>query len=258
VTTTLEVTTTVEAPPTESTGPALPTTDPDDVDGKLDVRNLNATRTGDLIAVSLTTYEPWSSSILAGPPGEQGPNRITILYDVDLDGTADYRGRVIEAGGELSVSSAGRGRSSSRCRSSGRTRRRPSTSTRSMCSSASTPRSRFRRGRCSRERKIGRPIAGGSRSSRRNNLPVRPLSRRIRRCCASKDAPQTRPRRQSRQELEPGGSSARTFGRRCSRPSPQGPDRPSGLPLGASAPGLARTRSKPRGRHGLTGEHVFV
>jgi hypothetical protein len=106
VTTTLQVTTTVEGAPTTetTTGPDIPTTDPDDVKGRLDVRNLNATHTAGLLAVSLTTYEPWNSSVLAGPGGaEQGPNRITILYDVDLDGKADYEGRMIWAGGVLSL-----------------------------------------------------------------------------------------------------------------------------------------------------------
>lgn len=112
VTTTLQVTTTVEAAPTVETtaGPALPNADPDDVEGRLDVRNLNATRTGDLLAVSLTTYEPWSSSTLAGRgPAKQGANRITILYDVDLDGAADYLGRMIWAGGTLSLLIGGSG-----------------------------------------------------------------------------------------------------------------------------------------------------
>ena len=112
MTTTVHVTTTVQAAPTveTSTGPELPTTDPDDVAGQLDVRNLNATRTGGLLAVSLTTYEPWSSSVLAGPRlDRQGPNKLTILYDVDRDGTADYRGKVIWAGGALSLVITGQG-----------------------------------------------------------------------------------------------------------------------------------------------------
>lgn len=111
VTTTVQVTTTVEAAPTieTTTGPEIPTTDPADVRGQLDVRNFNATRTGDLLAVSLTTYGPWNSSVLAGPGAEQGANRITILYDVDLDGRADYRGRIVWAGGVLSLFVEGSG-----------------------------------------------------------------------------------------------------------------------------------------------------
>jgi hypothetical protein len=113
VTTTLQVTTTVQAPatePTETTGPELPSNDPDDVAGQLDIRNFNATRTDDLLAVSLTTYEQWNSSVLAGPGGPTpGPNRLTILYDVNLDGKPDYRGRAIWSGGELSLFISGKG-----------------------------------------------------------------------------------------------------------------------------------------------------
>jgi hypothetical protein len=111
-TTTVQVTTTVEAAPTveTTTGPSLPSNDPDDVDGQLDVRNFNATRTGELLAVSLTTYEAWNSSVLAGPQlGRAGPNRLTIVYDVDLDGTVDYRGKVIWAEGALSLMITGEG-----------------------------------------------------------------------------------------------------------------------------------------------------
>jgi hypothetical protein len=112
ITTTVQATTTVEAvAPTVATTTAAPAgNDPDDVDGQLDIRNLNATRTDDLLAVSLTTYEPWSSNVLVGPAlGEQGPNRITIFYDVDLDGRADYRGRMIWGDGELALRLSGSG-----------------------------------------------------------------------------------------------------------------------------------------------------
>jgi hypothetical protein len=112
ITTTVQATTTVEAvAPTVATTTAAPAgNDPDDVDGQLDIRNLNATRTDDLLAVSLTTYEPWSSNVLVGPAlGEQGPNRITIFYDVDLDGRADYRGRIIWGDGELALRLSGSG-----------------------------------------------------------------------------------------------------------------------------------------------------
>jgi hypothetical protein len=112
VTTTLQVTTTVQAAPTieTTTEPEVPSTDPDDVAGQLDVRNFGATRNGDLLAVSLSTYEAWNGSVLAGPgEGKQGPNRITVEYDVDLDGVPDYRGRVIWSGRELSLHLAGSG-----------------------------------------------------------------------------------------------------------------------------------------------------
>ena len=111
VTTTVQATTTVEAAaPTVGTTTAPAGNDPDDVDGQLDIRNLNATRTGDLLAVSLTTYEPWSSNVLVGPgPNRYGPNRLTIFYDIDLDGTPDHRGRIVYSGGELSVYLTGEG-----------------------------------------------------------------------------------------------------------------------------------------------------
>jgi hypothetical protein len=112
VTTTVQETTTVEAPaPTgaTTTTPNPAGNDPDDVEGQLDIRDLNGTRTGDLVAVSLKTYEPWSSNVLVGSPLKVGPNWLTIYYDADLDGHSDYRGRVIFAGGELSVFISGSG-----------------------------------------------------------------------------------------------------------------------------------------------------
>jgi hypothetical protein len=112
VTTTVQVTTTVEALATSTattTAPKSAGNDPDDVDGQLDIRDLNATRTGDLIAVSLKTYDPWSSNVLVGSPVKVGPNRLTVYYDLDLDGRADRRGRVIFAGNKLSVFLSGGG-----------------------------------------------------------------------------------------------------------------------------------------------------
>jgi hypothetical protein len=112
ITTTVQETTTVEAPaPTgaTTTAPKPAWNDPDDVDGQLDIRDLNATRTGDLVAVSLKTYEPWSSNVLVGSPLKVGPNRLTVYYDLDLDGHADRRGRIIFAGSRLSIFLSGGG-----------------------------------------------------------------------------------------------------------------------------------------------------
>ena len=107
VTTTVQETTTVEAPATTSEATTTTTQpaalDPDDVSGQLDIRDLAAKRNGDLISVSLKTYDPWSSNVLVGSPTKVGPNRLTIFYDIDLDGHWDFRGRVIYAGGRLSV-----------------------------------------------------------------------------------------------------------------------------------------------------------
>ena len=118
VTTTVSETVTVSAPPTtaESTTSSAATTtekpsfDPDDVDGQLDIRDLTAKRTGGLLAVSLKTYEPWSANVLVGPaPNKTGPNRLVILYDIDLDGEPDYRGKIIYFGGTLSLYITGQG-----------------------------------------------------------------------------------------------------------------------------------------------------
>jgi hypothetical protein len=118
VTTTVSQTVTVAAPPptTESTTSAATTTaenpsfDANDVDGQLDIRDLTAKRTGDLLAVSLKTYEPWSANVLVGPgPNQAGPNRLVILYDVNFDGVPDYRGKIVFVGGTLSLYITGRG-----------------------------------------------------------------------------------------------------------------------------------------------------
>jgi hypothetical protein len=112
ITTTVQETTTVEGPaPTgaTTTTPKPAGNDPDDVDGQLDIRDLNATRTGALVAVSLKTYDPWSSNVLVGTPLKVGPNRLTVYCDLDLDGHADRRGRIIFAGNRLSIFLSGGG-----------------------------------------------------------------------------------------------------------------------------------------------------
>jgi hypothetical protein len=101
-------TTTVDEapPPPEQPGVAE---DPDDADGPLDVRSVSAVRTGDLLAVSIMTYEPWDDDVLAGLAGRPtGPERLRVLYDTDLDGNADYVGEIVYAGEALSVFIAGR------------------------------------------------------------------------------------------------------------------------------------------------------
>jgi hypothetical protein len=115
VTTTVSQTVTVAAPPPTTDGSATqpatkPSFDPDDVEGQLDIRDLSAKQTSGLLAVSLKTYEPWSSNVLVGPaPNQAGPNRLVILYDVNLDGVPDYRGKIVFVGGNLSLSITGRG-----------------------------------------------------------------------------------------------------------------------------------------------------
>src|SRR6266480_2962769 len=79
VTTTVSQTVTVAAPPPTTDGSATqpatkPSFDPDDVEGQLDIRDLSAKQTSGLLAVSLKTYEPWSSNVLVGPaPNQAGP-----------------------------------------------------------------------------------------------------------------------------------------------------------------------------------------
>lgn len=98
-TTTVEVTTTVRETTTMQQPAAGPGSDPDDASGELDLQRLTATRAGDLLNVVLTTYDGWPASTLQGPrAGRVGPNRLTFLFDTDLDGEPDYRGRVIYDG----------------------------------------------------------------------------------------------------------------------------------------------------------------
>jgi hypothetical protein len=104
--------TTVETTPAEENVPNEPglAEDGNDVGGPLDLEAASAVQTGDLLAVSVTTYEPWADEVLKGPRlDRQGPNRLTVLYDIDLDGRADYTGKVIFARGALSLVLAGEG-----------------------------------------------------------------------------------------------------------------------------------------------------
>jgi hypothetical protein len=105
-------TTTLETGGEETAPPAQPglAEDPDDVTSPLDLESASAVRTGDLLAVSVTTYEQWAEGVLSGPRIERpGPNRLTLLYDTNLDQRADYTGRIIFAEGALSVVIAGQG-----------------------------------------------------------------------------------------------------------------------------------------------------
>jgi hypothetical protein len=113
VTQTVHVTTTVEAPP-PTTSEATTTeeeagTDPDDIPGGLDIRDFEARQQNGLIVIAISTYDTWSSNVLAGDPLAPGPNTMTVLYDVDQDGTVDYRAKLIYAGGRLSAFISGSG-----------------------------------------------------------------------------------------------------------------------------------------------------
>jgi hypothetical protein len=79
-------------------------TDPKDTGGKLDLRSAKAARDGGLLRLSIGTYAQWPSKLLQssgnGPSGPRpGLERLTVLYDVNGDGKADFTGRIVYRGG---------------------------------------------------------------------------------------------------------------------------------------------------------------
>jgi hypothetical protein len=90
-------------------GPAVGQ-DQDDVEGRLDLKQVSARREGDLLQLQLEMWEPWDDAALESPSLlVPGTNRLTLFYDVDLDGRIDYRGRFIFSEGVLSLVISGRG-----------------------------------------------------------------------------------------------------------------------------------------------------
>ncbi len=85
---------------------AVTATDPDDTAGKLDVRTIISTSTASSVTVTIRTWGPWSTDVLAS-----GKNRLAVLFDSDLDGVADYRGRIVKSGGVLVLLLSGQGNS---------------------------------------------------------------------------------------------------------------------------------------------------
>lgn len=84
--------------------------DPDDVVGPLDLKLIEARREGDLFRLEFQMWEPWDEVVLESPSLlVPGTNRLTLFYDVDLDGRIDYRGRFIFSEGVLSLVISGRG-----------------------------------------------------------------------------------------------------------------------------------------------------
>jgi hypothetical protein len=88
-------------------------TDSRDVGGKLDLRSVQAVRDGALLRLTISTYGPWASKLLQnGGTGHAAPrpgiNALTVYYDVNSDGSADYTGRIVYRGG-LYVWISGRG-----------------------------------------------------------------------------------------------------------------------------------------------------
>jgi hypothetical protein len=84
--------------------------DPDEVEGPLDLKLVEARRDGDLLRLEFQMWQPWDEAVLESPSLlVPGTNRLTLFYDVDLDGRIDYRGRFIFNEGVLSLVISGRG-----------------------------------------------------------------------------------------------------------------------------------------------------
>ncbi|SRR6266545_2203658 len=78
--------------------------DPNDVRGKLDLRKVTAAREEPLLRMNIITYGVWRSRLLRGAGGPHaGPNKLTVLYDVNGDKRADYTGRIIYEGTRLAL-----------------------------------------------------------------------------------------------------------------------------------------------------------
>ena len=88
---------------------AVSVSDGNDVRGRLDLKSVEAAGRTTFIQVTITTWDGWRPRLLAGKPNRPGRNRLTVLYDVNGDKRADFRGRVIYAGGRLSLWLSGRG-----------------------------------------------------------------------------------------------------------------------------------------------------
>lgn len=81
-------------------------TDPNDVNGKLDLRLIKGVKTGGLITLTVGTWGPWASTDL---PLTGSPNRLVVLIDTNGNGTTDYRARIVRSGEGLVALISGRG-----------------------------------------------------------------------------------------------------------------------------------------------------
>jgi hypothetical protein len=81
-------------------------TDPNDTAGKLDLRRVTGTRTAGIVTVTVRTWDSWQKGVL---PQAGSPNRLFVLFDADGDGAAEYRARVVNAGGALVALLTGEG-----------------------------------------------------------------------------------------------------------------------------------------------------
>jgi hypothetical protein len=88
---------------------AATVTDPGDVAGKLDLKTLSA-RKADASApltIKIVTYEGWAKAVLK----DSGDNRIYVLFDVDSDGTVEFKGEISTSGHKLHMDISGDGSS---------------------------------------------------------------------------------------------------------------------------------------------------
>jgi len=74
-------------------------TDPNE-GGPFDIRSVHATRVGQVLEVSVSTYQTWRSVLVASSPpplvlGELYKNRIQIIFDTNSDGVPDYVGVIV-------------------------------------------------------------------------------------------------------------------------------------------------------------------
>ena len=88
---------------------ATAVSDPNDVAGKLDLKSAKAVAKGQLLRLTIGTWDPWSSKVLVGLGSLAGRNRLIVLYDVNGDHVADYTGRIVYRNGRLSLWITGRG-----------------------------------------------------------------------------------------------------------------------------------------------------
>jgi len=86
---------------------ATQASDPEDVSGKLDLKQITATK-ADATAplhITIVTYENWKKKALS----DSGHNRVFVLFNTDSDSKAEYVGEIYESGGNLVMVITGSG-----------------------------------------------------------------------------------------------------------------------------------------------------
>lgn len=79
--------------------PAAAARDPNDVDGRLDIRSVTGTKDGiaEPLTITVRTWDEWGKRLLE----EDGPNRLFVVFDVDGDADGDVSARVERSAGSL-------------------------------------------------------------------------------------------------------------------------------------------------------------